>query len=128
MPHLKDHDRRATLSAGLPALEDGAELNFVITTLVDQFIERHGLNYHTLEEIDGALDLCKAEFVGVVVRPYEDLKIEENGNAYAYTAALLTTLRLLRDDDATRRLDPAPTFQQPPHQPHGLYHEVVDGL
>lgn len=119
MPYLKDLARRAALSArhrrnmGVPAPADGAELNFIITDLIDEFIARHGLNYHVLEEIGGALTLVTFEFQRRVVEPYENLKIEENGDVYVYAAEELRRRQAARRE-AIRRT-PA-------------YAEVVAGL
>lgn len=110
MPYLRDLARRLSLTPRVrrpycaknvdpdmapPA--EGAELNFLISDLVDEFIERHGLSYHTLEEIDGALGLAQHEFRRRVVGPYEDLKIEENGEVFSFTVGELKDLRRARN-------------------------------
>ena len=89
MPYLKDWSRRAELAKDQPKLENGAEFNFVISYLADEFIERHGLSYHTLEEIIGALEAAKQEFLHRVVDPYEAMAANRNGDVYLHTAALL---------------------------------------
>jgi hypothetical protein len=63
--------------------EDAGELNFVISTLVANFVKQHGLNYETCNTVMGALDCARMEFYHRVVRPYEDDKIIENGDVYA---------------------------------------------
>jgi hypothetical protein len=86
MPYLREPHRRANLAAGGQP-QDGAELNFVISTLVDRFIEQHGLTYHTLEEIDGALGLAQFEFRRRIVAPYEDRKLTQNGDVFSALVA-----------------------------------------
>ena len=91
MPYLASDDRRATLDAGAVP-QDGAELNYVIARLVDRFIGAHGLSYHTLEEIDGALGLSQHEFRRRIVADYEDLKAEHNGEVFTFAIGALDSL------------------------------------
>lgn len=58
------------------------ELNFAITALITSYIARTRLCYATINDIMGALEGAKAEFYRRVVAPYEDGKIEENGDVY----------------------------------------------
>lgn len=91
--------------AGIAALQEDIE------ALIGRYIEQHGASYTTYNSIMGALDCCKREwcrrtnqqrkwlepgrraavdcvkqkakaFYAEVVGPYEDLKIEENGDVY----------------------------------------------
>ena len=87
MPYLREPHRRSDLAAGGQP-QDGAELNFVISTLVDRFIQQHGLSYHTLEEIDWrARGLAQHEFRRRIVGPYEDMKCSQNGDVYSALVA-----------------------------------------
>lgn len=83
MPYIKQEDRgRAT-----PVLADirtAGELNFAISVLLQEYVERHGLCYETLNAAVGAISGAKAEFQRRVVGPYEDLKISENGDVYYF--------------------------------------------
>jgi len=45
-------------------------------------IEKKGLSYSNVNEIIGALECIKLELYRRVAAPYEDLKIEENGDVY----------------------------------------------
>lgn len=95
MPYLADKTRRLWLqSGGLP--DDGAELNYLVSYLADKFVQTHGLSYHTLEEIVGALESAKAEFQRRIVGPYEEIKLRDSGEVYEHTATLLRELRLDR--------------------------------
>jgi hypothetical protein len=84
MPYLASKKRRAELADALKPvkLADGAEFNYVICHLADRFVGEHGLQYHTLEEIKGAIFGAVAEFHDRVVRPYEDIKRRENGDVF----------------------------------------------
>jgi hypothetical protein len=91
MPYLPSPERRAALEPDLP-VADGAELNYVIARLVDRFVHDHGISYHTLEEIDGALGLSQHEFRRCVVAPYETLKRSQNGGVYTWTDGAVASL------------------------------------
>ena len=51
---------------------------------VRAFCAQKGLNYQTCNDVMGALEGAKAEFYRRVVGPYEDQKIEENGDVYYF--------------------------------------------
>ena len=54
----------------------------MLTMEVIRYLKFHGLSYQTCNDIVGALDNCKDEFRRRVQHPYEDGKIEENGDCY----------------------------------------------
>lgn len=59
------------------------ELNFVITSIVTEYMERQPkFNYETLNGVYGAMQLAAAEFKRRLIDPYEDTKIAENGDVY----------------------------------------------
>jgi hypothetical protein len=58
------------------------ELNFKFTALAVAYVERHGLSYRTINDILGALEGAKLEFYRRVAIPYENGKIQENGDVY----------------------------------------------
>jgi hypothetical protein len=59
------------------------ELNFVISTIVRDYFRRTDKgNYQAINDIVGALEGAKIEFYRRVAAPYEDLKIQENGDVY----------------------------------------------
>ena len=73
--------RLADTSIGPPSQTAG-ELNFEITTLLLGYLETKGLSYQTINDIVGALEGAKLEFYARVARPYEDTKIQQNGDVY----------------------------------------------
>lgn len=84
MPYIKQ-DRRKFL--GNPHRvndrpQDGGELNYCITLMIERYIEDHGLKYQNISDVIGALEGAKAEFQRVIVNPYEAEKISENGPVY----------------------------------------------
>ena len=59
------------------------ELNFVITSIVRDYFNRTDKgNYQAINDIVGALEGAKIEFYRRVAAPYEDKKIQENGDVY----------------------------------------------
>ena len=58
------------------------ELNYGITLLCINYLEKNGKKYATMNDILGALEGAKLEFYRRVASPYEDIKIKENGDVY----------------------------------------------
>jgi hypothetical protein len=80
MPYLKTGDKvmmDITLSPTKPG-----ELNYLISMLAKVYWEHSERNYTALNDIIGALESAKLEFYRRVVVPYEEGKIEMNGDVY----------------------------------------------
>jgi hypothetical protein len=78
MPYIERKDRaRAIMSPETPG-----ELNYAVTELLLYYKEKKGLSYQTLNDIVGALECCKQEFIRRVVEPYEIQKCNLNGDCY----------------------------------------------
>lgn len=60
---------------------NAGELNYIISCMADNMLEAN-CNYARMNEIVGALESAKAEFQRRVMAPYEDKKINENGDVY----------------------------------------------
>lgn len=58
------------------------QLNYEITKLIVGYLYTKGKNYSTINDILGALEGAKMEFVRRVVNPYEAQKMVENGDVY----------------------------------------------
>jgi hypothetical protein len=87
MPYIKSERRDAVelygYTGGSPTpAETAGELNYQLTVLCKEYMKHKGLSYATINDIVGALEGAKLEFVRQVVNPYEDLKIKENGGLY----------------------------------------------
>jgi hypothetical protein len=90
MPYIKKK-RRVQLADGqdpLSGIEDRAEvpgeLNYLITGIIMDYIEWHGLSYQIINDIVGALECAKLEFYRRIAVPYEETKKAENGDVYKY--------------------------------------------
>jgi hypothetical protein len=89
MPYIPSSDR-ALFYTQLAALEDivtvhglsNGELNYLITRIALMYVRRHGTSYNTLSDVVKALECAKLEFYRRLMAPYEDLKIEQNGDVY----------------------------------------------
>lgn len=80
MPYIPT-DERAGINATGQLLSSG-QLNYMLTQVVNEYIAQHGLNYRTINDVIGALEGAKLELYRRVAAPYEDKKIQENGDVY----------------------------------------------
>jgi hypothetical protein len=85
MPYIKPEQRQLVElqleSSGLDFVPKNAgELNYVITVFIDNYIRSQGENYANYNAMIGALECCKQEYYRTIVGPYEDQKIDENGD------------------------------------------------
>jgi hypothetical protein len=62
--------------------ENAGELNYLVSTFIANYIRENGLKYAVVNEMIGALECAKMELNRVIIGPYEDLKIAENGPVY----------------------------------------------
>jgi hypothetical protein len=83
MPHITPEDRVLLNDFGYIS-DVAGELNYEITKLIIQYLSNRegGFRYQHLNDVTGALENAKQEFVRLVVIPYENKKIAENGNVY----------------------------------------------
>lgn len=81
MPYIsegarKDIDKRISMPAS------AGELNYDFTKIIKRYLEMKGESYQTYNDIIGALENCKLELYRRKISPYEDNKIEENGDVW----------------------------------------------
>jgi len=90
MPYIKGSDRRVLDDAIVKLLvklrrmgQDGVEgrLNYIITLLLMGSMPAK-LSYKSINRVMGVLECVKQELYRRVAAPYEDEKIEENGDLY----------------------------------------------
>jgi hypothetical protein len=72
----------AGLAAAIDAETPGGDINYIVTRLVAHWIGKRGLSYAVLADAMGVLETAKLELYRRVAGPYEDRKIEENGDVY----------------------------------------------
>lgn len=81
MPYVTEK-RKNDLDWGEDLPDGAGDLNYMITKICDEYLERKGLRYHYINDIVGALECCKMEFYRRIAAPYENQKIIENGDVY----------------------------------------------
>ena len=63
-------------------IENAGELNYLVSELINNYLNTAGLNYANLNEMIGALECCKLELYRMIGALYEDAKALENGSVY----------------------------------------------
>jgi len=81
MPYIKKALRDRAYGLYTPA-ENAGILNYMLTSVIKTYLDSKGLSYQTCNDIVGALDNAKDEFKRRIQNPYEDKKIQENGDVY----------------------------------------------
>jgi len=81
MPYIKP-ELRPEIRLIPQAITNAGELNYYISYLIDHFINNKGKSYSTINEVIGALECAKLELYRRIAVPYEDIKIQENGDVY----------------------------------------------
>ena len=89
MPYIKLEDRKMYDEAieqlgreldGVAVFDEPGHLNYIIFALVRRMLQMEPIGYARLNAIIGALECCKAEIYRRIVAPYEDEKIDQNGD------------------------------------------------
>lgn len=84
MPYIDESERsKFDLDIDSAAPDTAGELNYCITRLVNNWVKKYGVSYVTLNAAIGVMESAKQEFYRRAVSPYEDKKIEENGDVYS---------------------------------------------
>jgi hypothetical protein len=58
------------------------QLNYLITSLCQMHLKRHGTSYSVINGIIGVLECAKQEFYRRIAEPYENKKRDLNGDVY----------------------------------------------
>ncbi len=88
MPYIMQEDRtKPEVTNVTKALQDwfpssAGELNYMLTQVCLRYREVHDNTYNTHNTIVGALECAKQEYYRRECVPYEDKKIQENGDVY----------------------------------------------
>ncbi len=82
IPYIKQSERERW-DVPFPQTFTPGELNFYLTQVCLHHESNYDpVSYSHFNEVVGALELCKQEFIRRMVNPYEDLKCKENGDVY----------------------------------------------
>lgn len=89
MPYIAEDARTRLDAAAQPLLDElrtntptEGELNYLVCTLVKGYIASHGESYATFNAAIGALTCARLEIYRRLIAPYEDRKIELNGDVF----------------------------------------------
>lgn len=88
MPYLTK-ERKDVISTP----ETCGELNYMVTELIIAYMKNNGLSYQTCNDIVGALSNASDEFKRRIQHPYEDYKIQENGDVYDPSCILFKEIK-----------------------------------
>lgn len=80
MPYIQGYQREY-FEPHCPAATTPGELNYQITCLIKKYLGED-LSYSLINDVVGALEGAKLEFYRRVAAPYEDEKIQYNGDVY----------------------------------------------
>jgi hypothetical protein len=83
MPYIKPELREEIdphISALVETLGDEGSLNYALTRIVAKYLVAQGVRYDSINTVSGVLQKVAAEFDARVTRPYEELKIFQNGD------------------------------------------------
>ena len=77
---LRYDEAIAALGAAVDADTPGGDINYIITRLLAHWIRKRGLSYAVLADAVGVMETAKLELYRRVAAPFEDRKIDENGD------------------------------------------------
>jgi|TARA_B100001778_G_scaffold96716_1_gene79020 broad-specificity NMP kinase len=89
MPYIKPEDRE-TYEPMIDVLMNElrysdnwkGDLNFIVSTILSDMLTTYGTSYSMLNDMVGVLECAKLELYRRMAAPYEDEKIESNGDVY----------------------------------------------
>jgi hypothetical protein len=91
MPYISQEKREllqhslASLAAGIIVADQKDQagvLNYCISALLNEVLKTNGISYRNVNELIGVLECAKLELYRRVASPYEDEKIQSNGDVY----------------------------------------------
>lgn len=83
MPYIPQEDRARIAAESLSGIlepQTPGELNYLVTVLCTNYLDVFGRSYTNFNAVVGALECVKLELYRRRIAPYEDNKIEENGD------------------------------------------------
>ena len=81
MPYVKQAVRNGIDFDETQSIDNAGELNYKFTKIILSYLGPKP-NYQAFNDVIGALEGCKLELYRRMVAPYEDTKIEQNGDVY----------------------------------------------
>lgn len=98
MPYIKTDRRNVfdksidAIAARLRLIEGNAgDLNYIITSIINNHIADNGLSYTEINNMIGVLECAKLELYRRVAVPYENTKMVENGDVSIHSNKISNT-------------------------------------
>lgn len=82
MPYIREDVRERVRPKSWAVPDDAGGLNYQITMLIRAYMAANGENYRHYNDVLGVLSAVGHELYRRKIAPYEDKKIEENGDVY----------------------------------------------
>jgi hypothetical protein len=90
MPYIENRDRERIdpavqgflLTVKKEAKNGPGILNYILSNIIHAYVEERLISYRVLNEVMGVLECVKQEYYRRIAAPYENKKIEENGDVY----------------------------------------------
>lgn len=82
MPYIKESAKSRIAKTVDP--EHIGEVNYIITNICLDYLDKNGLKYENLNALVGVLECAKLELYRRITAKYEDIKIKENGDVELY--------------------------------------------
>ena len=82
MPYIEDANRRCDLSSSVAVPRNPGELSFTIATVIDDYFAVADQNFENLNAVKGVLDSLGCEIQRRFLDPYEEKKLQENGEVF----------------------------------------------
>lgn len=87
MPYVKQHRRTELLRGSIP--ENAGDLAFLLTAVINRFLRHHPEQFERYAQAMAGLEATKLELYRRHIGPYENEKLEENGDVYGEISLLL---------------------------------------
>lgn len=81
MPYITQ-ERRVLIDTFTEFPQNVGELNYTLSQEIKYYIRGQGIKYQTYNDVIGVLECLKLEIYRRLTAPYEDRKIEVNGDVF----------------------------------------------
>lgn len=83
MPYINQRDRdffEPSLDEIVDSIQDPGDVCFCIYYILQKVCKKDSTRFKTISSLIGEVECAKMEFYRRIVAPYEDIKINENGD------------------------------------------------
>lgn len=79
----RDEIKKSVRAGKPPNYISPGDINFLFSSTINAYVKRKGLSYQTINDVVGALECAKIEFYERIAKPYELVKLKQNGDVYS---------------------------------------------